>query len=326
MGNKLIFLFFIIIGLINTWEKQFDQLPIITPELVSRINSLTTSWKASSDQGYIANMTRNSIKKILGTKLHGGPKLPSKIYNIKETELPTEFDSRTNWPDCPTIKQIRDQANCGSCWAFGAVEAMSDRYCTYFKKNIEISSEDLLTCCGSCGFGCDGGYPSAAWLYWTSNGLVTEACSPYAFPSCDHHLPNSSNPCPDVGPTPPCVKKCKNSADYTKDKHFGATSYTINGATDMMNEIYNHGPIEAAFSVYEDFLTYKSGVYRHTTGGFLGGHAIKILGWGVENNLPYWLVANSWNENWGDKGYFKILRGKNECGIERGAVAGAPKN
>ena len=79
----------------------------------------------------------------------------------------------------------------------------------------------------------------------------------------------------------------------------------------------------------------------------MGGHAIKILGWGVENNAKYWLVANSWNEgifnliylilihvnkrviifviDWGDKGFFKILRGKNECGIESQIVAGLPK-
>jgi cathepsin B len=48
-------------------------------------------------------------------------------------------------------------------------------------------------------------------------------------------------------------------------------------------------------------LSYKSGVYQHVSGEELGGHAIKVLGWGVENGTPYWLVANSWNEDWGDK-------------------------
>ncbi len=80
-----------------------------------------------------------------------------------------------------------------------------------------------------------------------------------------------------------------------------------------------------AFTVYADFPSYKSGVYQHVSGSELGGHAIKILGWGVENGTPYWLVANSWNEDWGDKGFFKILRGKNECGIESSIVGGLPK-
>jgi len=66
-------------------------------------------------------------------------------------------------------------------------------------------------------------------------------------------------------------------------------------------------------------------VYEHKTGGYLGGHAVKMTGWGVENGTPYWLVANSWNEAWGDHGYFKIIRGKNHCGIEGSGVAGMPK-
>ena len=86
-----------------------------------------------------------------------------------------------------------------------------------------------------------------------------------------------------------------------------------------------NGPVEAAFDVYEDFVSYKSGVYAHTTGSYLGGHAIKILGWGVENGSAHWIVANSWNEDWGDQGFFKIARGSDECGIESGVVAGIPK-
>ena len=87
----------------------------------------------------------------------------------------------------------------------------------------------------------------------------------------------------------------------------------------------NHGPIEVAFTVYQDFLTYKTGVYHHTSGSALGGHAVKMVGWGVENGEPYWLIANSWNEDWGDKGFFKIRRGHNECGIESQGVAGIPQ-
>ncbi len=83
-----------------------------------------------------------------------------------------------------------------------------------------------------------------------------------------------------------------------------------------------NGPVTAAFTVYEDFPTYSSGVYQHTTGSALGGHAIKIIGWGVESGTPYWTVANSWNESWGDNGTFKILRGVNHCGIESQVVAG----
>jgi len=66
-------------------------------------------------------------------------------------------------------------------------------------------------------------------------------------------------------------------------------------------------------------------VYHHVHGTPLGGHAVKILGWGVEKDVPYWLVANSWNYDWGDGGFFKILRGHDECGIESQIVSGLPK-
>jgi cathepsin B len=77
------------------------------------------------------------------------------------------------------------------------------------------------------------------------------------------------------------------------------------------------GPLAVAFSVYSDFPTYKSGVYKHTTGQLLGGHAVEMIGWGTDpTGGDYWIIKNSWNEQWGDKGYFKIARGTDECGIE----------
>lgn len=66
-------------------------------------------------------------------------------------------------------------------------------------------------------------------------------------------------------------------------------------------------------------------MYKHVAGKMLGGHAIRILGWGVEDGNKYWLIANSWNSDWGDNGYFKILRGSDECGIEGQVNAGIPK-
>lgn len=57
----------------------------------------------------------------------------------------------------------------------------------------------------------------------------------------------------------------------------------------------------------------------------MGGHAIRIIGWGSENGIDYWLVANSWKHSWGESGLFRIRRGYDECGIESYVVAGQPK-
>ena len=121
-----------------------------------------------------------------------------------------------------------------------------------------------------------------------------------------------------------CTNEDYNVA-YNDDKSRADSSYDVSShESHIMEEIQTNGPVEAAFSVYEDFPTYKSGVYQHTSGGYLGGHAVRMIGWGEENGVKYWLIANSWNEGWGDNGLFKILRGSDECGIESGLVAGMP--
>ena len=83
-----------------------------------------------------------------------------------------------------------------------------------------------------------------------------------------------------------------------------------------MREIIANGSIAAIFLVYEDFNTYRSGIYKHVYGKAGGFHAIKIIGWGEENGVKYWIIANSWNPRWGESGFFRIVRGENECQIE----------
>jgi len=72
--------------------------------------------------------------------------------------------------------------------------------------------------------------------------------------------------------------------------------------------------MEIAFQVYEDFMDYESGVYQHLEGKLLGGHAVKVVGWGTEEGVDYWHCANSWSSRWGDAGSFKIKQG--DCGID----------
>ena len=305
-----------------------DKIPHTYKEIAEKVNSLKTTWKATPYE--------RDFRPLLGTIMNGEIKLPEKKFENKVLNLPESFDAREQYPKCESIKEVRDQANCGSCWAFGAVEAMSDRICITSGQTVQtrVSAQNLLACCTSCGFGCSGGYPSYAWRYWKSTGISTgglygdtSECQPYFLPPCDHHVEGSHGACPETVDTPECKTDCSdgNKKEYKSQMTYGLSVYSVSGEENMMQEIYQYGPIEGSFLVYEDFVTYKSGVYQHVTGEYLGGHAIKIIGWGVENGVKYWQCVNSWNDEWGDKGFFKILRGTNDCGIENTAYAGLPE-
>ena len=297
-------------------------------EIADHVNKLQTTWKATT--------YKRDYTPLLGAILDGGMTLPEKKFEKKNLNLPDSFDPREEYPQCESIKEIRDQANCGSCWAFGAAEAMSDRICIQSGQKLQtrVSAQNILACCTSCGFGCDGGYPQYAWRYWKSTGVctggvygATDTCQPYFLPMCDHHVEGSHGPCPETVDTPDCKTDCSdgNKKEYSDEMTYGENAYSVSGEANIMQELYEHGPVEASFTVYEDFPTYKSGVYQHVTGGALGGHAIKMIGWGEEEGVKYWLCVNSWNDEWGDKGLFKIKRGNNECGIENSVNAGLAK-
>ncbi|KAF2069687.1 hypothetical protein CYY_008995 [Polysphondylium violaceum] len=246
--------------------------------------------------------------------------IPALAYSGDISSLPDTFDSRTEWSNCSTIGAIQNQARCGSCWAFGAVSSVSDRFCIHKQEDIQLSFQDLVTCDQSDN-GCEGGDDVSAYNFIKKKGIVSAACSPYTIPTC----PPAQQPCLNFVSTPKCVQKCQNDTiDYASDKHHLSSIYSIPDVASMMKDLVANGPYEVCFDVYEDFLGYKSGVYQHTTGKFLGGHCVKLLGYGTENNTPYWLLANQWTTYWGDQGFFKILRGKNECGIEAEAVGGIP--
>lgn len=298
---------------------------ILQESIIKKINeNPNAGWEAALNPQF-SNYTVGEFKYLLGVKPTPKKELSSVpvISHPKSLKLPKEFDARTAWPQCSTIGRILDQGHCGSCWAFGAVESLSDRFCVHFDRNISLSVNDLLACCGFlCGDGCDGGYPIYAWRYFVNHGVVTEECDPYfddigcSHPGCEPGFP-----------TPKCVRKCvdKNQL-WRQSKHYSVSVYRIGrDPQDIMAELYKNGPVEVSFTVYEDFAHYKSGVYKHITGGVMGGHAVKLIGWGTsDDGEDYWLLANQWNRGWGDDGYFKIKRGTNECGIEDDVVAGLP--
>ena len=273
--------------------------------IVDIVNNAKTTWKAK--------VYERDIAPLIGAwKETPETELPEKtLFKTSNADLPESFDLREAYPQCESLREIRDQSRCGSCWAFAAAETMSDRLCIHSNGQLQtrVSAQYLWK---------SSGIPSGG-LYGDTN-----TCQPYFLPECDDHMHN----CEDYQDTPACSKSCVDGYPKTlsEDKTYGSSSYSVRGEQNIMKEIYENGPVEGTFYVYEDFGDYSSGVYQHITGSYLGGHAIKIIGWGVtDEGVKYWLIANSWNERWGEGGYFRLLRGANECGIESSAATGMPK-
>jgi len=277
-------------------------------EFVNQINQENLSWKAK-EYSRFSNMTTEEVKQLLGFEVDSDmrEKFGSFFHfsNDITADIPTSFDSRNQWPTC--IHPVLNQGDCGSCWAFGATESLTDRFCIQSNStmNQTLSVEQLVSCNDGGLEACNGGDPFTAFVYTSVFGLPLDSCFPYTA---------GAN-----GTTPPCRDSCVDSNQpfqlYYSDLESIYWHYDISA---IQSDIFSNGPVEACFEVYSDFISYSSGVYVYSSGDSLGGHCIKLIGWGHDStsNLDYWIAQNSWGSDWGMNGYFYIERGVDMCGIE----------
>ncbi len=206
---------------------------------------------------------------------------------------PAALDWRNNGGNFVT--SVKNQGNCGSCVSFGSVAAIESqikilRGAAYA---IDLSEAHLFYChARSEGRNCGNGWwPERALIAFQSQGVTEEAYYPYT-----------------AGDQNCSGKLAGWDSHLTK-----ITGYSkINGIDAIKEYVATKGPVEACFSVYQDFFSYRSGVYKHITGTLAGGHCVCIVGYNTAGG--YWICKNSWGTGWGDGGYFCIAFG--QCGIE----------
>lgn len=187
-----------------------------------------------------------------------------------------------NW-----VSPVLNQGNCGSCVAFatvGTLETQMNISRNYPWLNMRYSTDALFACGGGA---CESGwYPSAAANFLESTGVPDEACAPYSMGATGQDI-SCSSICSDASSRSQKVSKVN----------------TPRGVQAVKNAL-KHGPLETTMDVYGDFVYYSSGVYKHTTGDYLGGHAVSIVGF--DDTSRSWIVRNSWGADWGDKGFVNI--------------------
>ncbi|MFJ3310265.1 C1 family peptidase [Streptomyces sp. NPDC086549] len=279
------------------------SVPLTVDAVRAAITQEGAAWVAESNQ--LTALSRDQIRRRLGYV--PGPNEPS-LAEREQAALrnavsplamaapaglmpPTSYDLR-NVNGQNFVTPVKDQGNCGSCVAFGVIATAEATLKVALRDadlDVNLSEAHLYFCQGR---GCnDGWWADQALESLRQHGVADETCFPYS----GRDLP-CSNLC---GSAPTRLTFIDNWRRYVT-------------AASMKLWLTDVGPLVACFSVYEDFVSYSSGVYQHVAGDFLGGHCVSVVGF--DDTLGCWICKNSWGSLWGDEGFFRIAYGN--CGID----------
>ncbi|XP_047104926.1 dipeptidyl peptidase 1-like [Schistocerca piceifrons] len=289
--------------------------------LVNEINSAQKLWKAKVYEEYLG-LTNEELINMAGGKSTWLAQWPEPApVTAEQRQRASYLPKQWDWRDVDGVNYVspvRDQLQCGSCFAFAAAGMLEARIRikTNNTQQHVFSTQDVVSC-SPLDQGCSGGFAYlVAGRYGKDYGLVEEECNPY------------------VGNDTECstVREC--DRHYTSEYGYLGGYYGGSNEVLMQEALVQNGPLAVGFMVYDDFRAYESGVYKHvesTTRSSFNplvpvSHAVLLVGYGVDeaSGEKYWTIKNSWGGDWGDAGYFKILRGTNECGVESLAFEATP--
>jgi len=239
---------------------------------------------------------------------------PVPEYNVDD--IPTSYDIR-DLDGVNYASRIINQhipVYCGSCWTQGTSSALADRISLMRGAafpEIDLSPQVLVDCVtANSSLGCSGGDPTAAYSWLLENGQPDFTCSNYQ--SIDLEC-SAENFCKNCSPGKGCW--AMDEADF--NTYHILEHGQVNKEQPMMAEIAARGPIACGMCVTEEFENYTGGVFNDTSGCTEQDHEISLIGYGTDTDgTDYWLGRNSWGSYWGEKGFFKIIRGVNNMGVE----------
>jgi C1A family cysteine protease len=231
------------------------------------------------------------------------------IPNITAETIPDSWD----WRDQGNVvAPVKNQGQCGSCWAFSAVGALesqvrmktndsvllSEQKMVDCVKNV-VSPDKTLTCCN----GCQGGEMYSVYQFLNNGMDSTEQQYPYTGKD----------------------GSCKKLSSYVKQKLKSYVSLPKGNEKLIAKMLYTIGPLSIGVNANLDWQMYSKGIYDPSekqcdSSIYSQDHGVILVGYGSEKGLDYWIIRNSWGKDWGENGYIRLARGSNACGVSNSVI------